>query len=308
LPSILIFGLFPDSSGKTVVSTALARGLLNRGVNIGVFKPRSGHNLWYQYEAFLKCKAEGRLFCEDIIKLKEASNCFLPYEVLNPVDALMGPICVKTFLERQLINQMYLLEPEVYPHLIVERYTLPREDGKAKTVLVLNEKCINSNFILLDRDYLKRLKKTAEEVISVRSLDEWVKFFNGLASQSIYSCYRMIRQRYETVIVEGFNDAVSIEPRITYTVDVILGVAPGTALLYDTEDFRRVMKVLTELGKDPRALRAKDIVKFLKRYDVLDIPFLPQECLRNYDKLSDSLKDVVDRVESRLEMRLNPFL
>jgi predicted P-loop ATPase/GTPase len=95
---VFVFGLFSHSPGKTVASSALARGLLNDGFNVGVFKPRSGHSMWHQYEAFLKCRAEGRLFCEDIMKLKEASRCPLPYEVLNPIDALMSPLKVEKFL------------------------------------------------------------------------------------------------------------------------------------------------------------------------------------------------------------------
>jgi predicted P-loop ATPase/GTPase len=64
LPSIFVFGLFSDSAGKTVVSSALARGFANKGLDVTVFKPRSGHSFWYQYDAFLNCKEEGRLFRE----------------------------------------------------------------------------------------------------------------------------------------------------------------------------------------------------------------------------------------------------
>ena len=295
-----MFGLFPNSSGKTVVSIALARGLSNEGVKVGVFKPRSGHNMWYQYGAFLKCKVEEGLFCEDIIKLKEASECPLPYEVLNPVDALMSPLNVETFLGRNLTNRMYFLEPEMYPHLIVERYTFIK-DKKTENVLLLNEKSINASLVLLDHDYLVKLREKASKIIPVHNLDEWAILFKKLAPSSICSCYKMVRQMYENLIIEGFNDAVSPELRILDDVNVVVGVAPSAAIFYDPKELKRVIDTMMKLGKDPRALRAKETVKFMRACKTLKIPPLPQEYLIDYDKLSKKLKIIIKYVKSCLE-------
>ena len=171
LPSIFVFGLFPDSSGKTILACALARGLANSGLRVGVFKPRSGHNIWYQYGAFLKCKDADSLFCEDIIKLRDASRCDMPYEVLNPVDALLAPLNAEYFLKRNTSSQMFLFEHDIFRHLIVERHSILKLEG-TETFLLINERNIDANLAVLDRSYVEGLRRAAAKVISVRSLDE----------------------------------------------------------------------------------------------------------------------------------------
>lgn len=295
MPSTFIFGLFQDSSGKTVLASALARGLLNRGVGVAVFKPRSGHNMWYQYEAFLKCKAAGSLFCEDIIKLKEASKCSLPYEVLNPVDALMAPFNSEAFLERGLTAQMYLFEHDAFSHLIVERYTLLR-DGGIKNVLLVNERNIDSGAVLLDKDYIRELKRKAFQTMPVHSMDEWTSISAGLGSKAIRSCYTMVKQAYSSLIIEGFNDSACPEHKIIEDVNVVIGTAPGTAIFYDPDEFKRILDTMAKLGRNPVTLRSEHVIKFARRYKALKIPPLPPEDLTDYDKLSLKLEGIVGRL------------
>lgn len=302
LSLVFIFGLFPDSSGKTVISTALSRELLNRGVKVGVFKPRSGHNLWYQYEVFLKCKSEGRLFCEDIIKLKKASECQLPYEVLNPVDALLAPLNTQLFIERGLTDRMYILEEELHPHLIIERHTTLGDYGKIRNILLLNERSLKSGSLLVDCEYVNRILMKAERIITIHTAEEWAALSNKLASQSICSCYRKVKDEYEAVVIEGYNDAVAPERQIISDIDIAVGVAPGILVIYDADDFRRVLDVMGRLGKDPRTLRSKEVIKYLKRHRILRIPPVPHFLLRNYDLLCERLGAALDPIVSEMEV------
>ena len=288
--SIFIFGLLQESSGKTVISSALARGMINRGIRTRVFKPRSGHNLWYQYDVFLKCKKEGRLFCEDIIKLRKACKCSLPLEVLNPVDALMSPLNVKAFLERKAINRLYLLEDNTFLHLIAERYTTCK-DG-IKHLLCINLKALKSNFTMIDLEYIRKLEKHAEKVLYINSPDEWNSIFQDYGPEAIRSCYAKVSEEADYVIVEGFNDAVCPEKSLRY--DLTIGVAPGVIIFYEAENFHAVLETLESLGKDPRSLRAEDVLKYLKKTKILSIPALSSTCLKNYDSLSRKLDQVID--------------
>ena len=300
MPSIFIFGLFPESSGKTILATALARGLVNKGLDVAVFKPRSGHNMWYQYEAFLKCKAMRSLFCEDIIKLKEASGCPLPYELLNPVDALLAPLNTEAFLEQNLTRQMFLFESDLYRHLITERY-LVSENEREKRILLVNERNIDANLVMLDQDYLRELKANVDEIIPINSLGEWANLFNELGSKAIHSCYRRIKQEYNNLIIEGFNDSVCPEPKLINEVNVVIGVAPGTAILYDVDEFKRIINAMIKLNRDPRSLRSENIITFTRKYETLKIPPVPPEYLKDYDELSEKLKEVIDRVNDQIE-------
>jgi len=288
--SIFIFGLLPESSGKTVISSALARGMINRGMKTCVFKPRSGHNFWYQYDAFLKCKNEGRLFCEDIMKLREACKSRLPPEILNPVDALLSPLNVKTFIKRNAINQLYIFEDDIFLHLIAERYTLCND--RIKNILCINMKSLKSCLLMTDREYIRKLESHADEVLYLSNVDEWNSVFQCYGPKAISSCYQKISKSTDYMIIEGFNDAVCPERSLRY--DLVIGVAPGITIFYDAENFHAVLETFEGLGKDPKGLRAKDVLRYLKKIEVLSIHALPSSCFKNYDRLSEKLSQVVD--------------
>ena len=278
-----------------MVSSALCRGLLSRGFKVAPFKPRSGHNLWYQYEAFKRCKNKTRLFCEDITKLKEASRCQLPYEILNPIDALMAPLNARNFLENGYVREMYLKDANTFLHLIVERYTSWKED-RARTVYCLNEKKL-SDETLNYKDYIRDLTGKSDEILTVEDVAGWASVLRRLGPVCTSTCSRRIAEEYELMVVEGFNDAVCPAPELRY--DVVVGVAPGVAALYNPDDFHRVIEVKSMIGGDPMGMRAEDIVDFIKPEKTLTIPALGKDDLRDFDKLSQKLSHIIEAVLDR---------
>jgi predicted P-loop ATPase/GTPase len=291
LPSIFIFGLLPYSSGKTVVACTVARGLANQGYNVAGFKPRSGHNFWYQYEISKIGLARGQLFCEDIVKLRTASQCQLPFEVLNPVDALMSPINVEVLLGRQKLDQLYLIQRDTFSQLVGERYTVLR-NGNQEITLCLNEKNIRSGLTLCDLDYVERLKSGIDKIIPVHSLSEWNKVFQTLGPLAMQSCYHEIVDQHEYVVVEAFNDAVCPDPTLRY--NLVIGIAPGLAIFYNAEEFHQRLDTMEQLGKDPTTLKSEDLVKYLKKEKTVKIPPLSKQVLDDYERLSQKLEEIVD--------------
>ena len=251
MASVFVFGLLPDSPGKTLVSRAIVRGLINRGLDVGVFKPRSGHNYWYQYDAFLKCREEGQLFCQDIIELREArKGDTLPYVLTNPVDSLMSPLRVGGYIVGRNWSQFYIDEYQTFLHLVMERYTIYSSD-------IRNIICINSAVI---KDVLFSEEKFVEEVISkssetirIDSLEKWNQLYENLSSKAILGCYRKVCEEHGNVLVEGYNDAVCPNPHLVY--DLVIGVAPGVAIFYEPERFGQIIKFMKDLGRDPLGLR-----------------------------------------------------
>jgi predicted P-loop ATPase/GTPase len=297
LRAVFIFGFLPDSPGKTVVSTALCRGVLNRGFNVAPFKPRSGHNFWYQYDACVECKREARLFCEDIMKLKRASRCRLPYEVLNPVDALMAPLDAGVFLRDDYIRGMYLRESDTFSHLLVERYT-SGVGGKTKSVICVNETSL-SHGVLGDRGYIEALMEKADDVVTVSDVSEWASVFERFGPRSISMCRDRIGEDYELMVVEGFNDAVCPAPGMRY--EVVVGVGPGIVALYDPSDFDRAIKVRSTIGSNPMELRSNNIVELIKPDEILTVPALKSKDLVAFDRLSQKLDELVVAILKRFE-------
>lgn len=297
--AILVFGLFAEDSGKTVAASALCRGLKNKGWRVAPFKPRSGHNLWYQYDAYEACKQEGRLYCEDIIKLKEASDCNLPYELLNPVDALLAPIEARGFLKERREREMYILEENSYTHLLVERYT--HWDGGLRLRVLVNQRW-SANRLLRDEGHLEELIEGAEEVISVTSLDEWSEAYRRMAPRCISSCMDRVSKSCDIMIVEGYNDAAC--PTSDTQYDAVIGVAPGVAVFYNPQDYFRVLEAYRGLGRDPMELRAREMIPFLKPEGFVNIPPIRREELENYDILSERLSSLVDAAFRNVELDL----
>ncbi len=297
LRSVYVFGFFQDSPGKTVVSSALCRGFLNRGLNVAPFKPRSGHSVWFQYDTFKKCKGEARLFCEDVVKLREAARCQLPYEILNPVDSLMAPLDAGVFLKENNVEEMYLKQPDIFSHLLVERYTRLVEGG-IESVFCYNEKNLSEG-VLFDGEYINHLKERAEMMIPVRDVTGWASVFGRYGPASVSSCYERIAEKHDPIVVEGFNDAACPTPQLGYKA--VLGVGPGTAALYRPDDFQRAIKVRAMTISSMMGLRAKDVISFIKPEMIMSIPALSEKTLRNLDRLSVKLEKIVDVVQKQLE-------
>lgn len=301
LRKIYVFGLFQTSPGKTTVSTALCRGLLKRGCKVSPFKPRSGHNLWFQRGSFNKCKVEARLYCEDIIRLKEAARCYLPYEILNPVDALMAPLDARTFLNKNYMREMYIKDENTFNHLLVERYTSWRE-GMARSTVCVNDKNRLGD-ALTDRDYIRQLMEKSDEVLKIKDEAGWNSVFITLAPRSISTCGRRIAEEYEVMVVEGFNDAVCPAPELRY--EAVLGVGPGAAALYNPDDFERAIKVKSMIGSEPMDLRSRDIVNFIKPKKIMTVPALDKKDINDFDRLSKKLGELVDDVLREIEHSCN---
>ena len=297
--SLLIFGLLPHDSGKTTVASAICRGLHKAGVMVVPFKPRAGHNLWYQYDAYLRCRSEGRLYCEDITKLRKASCCTLPYELLNPIDALFTPLKAKNLLEEGMGRELYLLEEDIYTHLIVERYTV--WDGGMRHIIVLN-RGLSTHRLLVDEDYLNALRADAEEVVEIDNMEEWSGIHGRLSKRAISTCLGEVLESCEALIVEGYNDAASPTPEIKY--DAIIGVSPGSAIFYDPDDYLEMLSAYRELGREPMELRAENVVPLLKPDGFVDIPPLRRWELMDYDRLAERLSHLIEAVDSYLDLGL----
>jgi predicted P-loop ATPase/GTPase len=292
-----VFGLLSDSPGKTLVSRAIVRGLINRGLDVGVFKPRSGHNYWYQYDAFLKCREEGQLFCQDIIELREArGGDALPIVLTNPVDALMSPLRVGDYLLGKNWNQFYIDEYQTFLHLVMERYTI--YSGDIRNIICINSAGIK-DVLFSEENFVKEVISKASEIIQIDSLEKWNQLYEDLSSKAILSCYRKVCEEHGNVLVEGYNDAVCPNPDLVY--NVVIGVAPGVAIFYEPERFSQIIKFMKDLGKDPLGLRAEHILEYAKEVKTIQVPSLVSEEKKDTEILSRRLSPIVDYVEGRLE-------
>lgn len=279
--SIFVFGLVDGDAGKTVVSSAIARGLIKRGVDLGVFKAFSEHDLWYDYDVYLMCKSEGRLFCGDIVKLHRAAMLNdVPYEVTNPVDTL---------------ELLKVSRESACSKVIIERYTISR-NKKAFNVLNVNTLLASKT---LDPEFVAKLREYAAKIVGFSSEEQFKKTRDSIAPSAIESCYSFVREKYDHVIVEGHKDMVCPLPSINF--DVTIGVAPGIAVLFDAKSFRAGVNAFVKQGVPAESIRAGNIEPYLKKNSVIKLPPLPSSKISSYEDVAEEFSLLVDVVAKEVE-------
>ncbi len=124
MENIFVFGYQNEASGKTTISVSMARALANEGTKMGVFKPVSAHNFWYQYDHTLRNSEAKTLFCEDIYKLAKAAKLSLSYQILNPVDRLISQPDIERYAAPSPIERILLERITSYEGGIKDLYLI----------------------------------------------------------------------------------------------------------------------------------------------------------------------------------------
>ena len=264
MQNIFVFGYQNEASGKTTISVAIARSLTNAGLKVGVFKPVSAHNFWYQYDETLRCLVNKTIFSEDICKLAKAAEIDLKKEILNPVDRLISPPNIEVYEP-----------PSPISRIIMERITTPENDmflvnANARKNLIFQNEIINN---ILNGKETKICKK----------FEEWNEIEKNRVPEAIAGCYSYLRQNKEINVIESFNDQI---PILLPDLTRILMVAPGGLYIYDPKDFASCFECNVEVkGR----LLGADVFEQLKPIYVMKVSPLRKDQLEDYDLLANEI-------------------
>ena len=264
MQNIFVFGYQNEASGKTTISIAIARSLVNAGLKVGVLKPVSAHNFWYQYDETLRCLESGTIFSEDIYRLAMAAKVELRKEILNPVDRLISQPDIEVYEP-----------PSPISRIIMERITTPEKDmflvnANARKNLILQDEIIND--ILKDK-----------EIRVCKRFKEWDDFEKKNIPEAIESCYSYLCQNKEINVIESFNDQI---PVLLPDLTKIIMVVPGSLYIYDPKDLARCFKFNVEAkGR----LLGRDVFEQLKPVYVMKVSPLRKDQLEDYDLLANDL-------------------
>jgi len=290
LKSIFVFGLFEDSPGKTTFSCSLLHKLKNLGIDSVPLKARAGHNYWYQYDMIRPCLKDGRLYCSDIIKLKKASGCKEKYEILNPIDTLITPLDTCYYLENETSRNLYLAHKDLYNHLVMERYTILK-NGRTENTILLRE----SPTHLISTEIIEKLTSKADQILKIDHLESWTSFYDQNASNAITTCTEYLK-KHDIMVSEGFCDIIYPAPIVKH--EVVVGVSPGTVVIYDSERFCKAVKYYTRERKTQ--FKASEIIPYLKPKGIYKIPPSTKSELNDFDKLSKAYQEPLESILNQL--------
>jgi len=262
--NIFVFGYQNEASGKTTISVAMARALVNEGLKAGVFKPVSAHNFWYQYDHAMRNSEAGTLFCEDIYKLASAAKCSEPYQLMNPVDRLVSQPDIEKYIP-----------PSPIDRIIVERITR-YEDGIEDLYLWnINAK----DTLLFQSDLVDGITK-GKEMKKCGSFREWDEAEREMLPEAIRTCYEKLRADNEIVVAESYNNEIPVLlPEIGHAVMV----APGKIFIYGGKDFAECFEA--NARAKGRAV-GEDIYREIKPAYTMEVAPLKRESLEDYDFLA----------------------
>jgi predicted P-loop ATPase/GTPase len=293
LKSVFVFGLFEDSPGKTTFSCGLLHKLQQIGLNPVPLKARAGHNYWYQYNELTPCLKEGRLYCSDIIKLKQASRAEEPYETLNPIDTLITPpLDTMYYIKNKNTRTLYLSHQDVFNKLAVERYTVIRKNKPFHTFLLKE-----APSHLTPKETIEKITAKADMTLKIENLEDWTRFYQQNADEAINSCTDSLKN-HPVMVSEGFCDIIYPVPRMDH--DVVVAVAPGVVILYDPKRFSKAVQYNTVEGK--KEFKASEVIQYLKPVKMHRIPVLTQLELRDLDKLAGAYIDPIETVIRQLQL------
>ena len=289
---MFVFGLFEDSPGKTTFSRGLLHSLSEAGLKPAPLKARAGHNYWYQYDMLQPCLKEGRLYCSDIIKLREASGIDEAYELLNPIDTLVTPLDSRHYLENEKPRSLFLANKDLFNHFSMERHTKV-EDDKINNTILIRETPIH----LVPEKTLEKLYGNADKIIKIQNLEKWGRFYEKTANESITSCTNHLKTKdYDVMVSEGFCDIIYNAPRIEH--DFIVGVSPGYTVKYNPKRFSKVIEYKASEGKTQ--FKASEIISYLKPEKINRISPLTSSELKDLDRVSEAYGETIDSIISQV--------
>ena len=260
--TVLVSGVLEYDSGKTWLSIGLGLVGKRRGLSVGMYKPVAGHSFWNKFSSIIESKKRGIMLGNDVLMYEEYLGALDNPGLVNPVDLLVAypdPLVLRGFSEYML--SVSSLEKS----LVMARVT--RCTNKADT----RHYVFVENLSLVPSAARQRLVELARLLGAEKS--DAKSFLGFLASSEASTLLEECRERISTgkdvVIIESFSDSLLPYSGVENSVDFLVLVAPGKALVFTGEKLRQAIELLGD-----RSIRSSSLLSVARysAYIVADVP------------------------------------
>ncbi len=266
MPSLLVVGILPHDSGKTTLATSLIEEAVERGIDVGVSKPVSGFNGWYQYEYLAKSIEHHVLIGEDAHKLHKSAKSSEPIEIESPLTVLLIPPDPEKVGWRSSTYTAI-----TYQHQVA----IVRVSSIANT----KHYYIPENIRRLTRPLRKEVEKLISvvnpESLNIRDVDKLLVKSRKKADE----CLNYIKRNHELTVIESYNNFAAPTAG-SLDSDIVIAVAPSKAAIFKGEDYKKAVTVLSSL-KEPWKIVTEDILPLLHPEKIME--FGPGKVERIFD-------------------------
>ncbi len=294
---VLICGLLETDSGKTTVAMGLIRNLIELGYDIGVFKPISFHNWFYQHDTSKENIKKGSLFSEDIRKLAKVAELDLPYELLNPVDGITFPPNPLFFIEKRMLARYYSLFHNTLSIVGLMRFSI--RGSISLDIYALNDDLIEREYFYYDEDFINKILAKAQVILKVHGPDQIVNLMRYYAPHAIRTCYQYLRRMFRNLVIESLNN-VAAPSLDVLDVDLVLVTAPGTVMVYEGPRYRKAVLLYASFHRT-LDIRTSDIITLITPLKYFKISPLTKSELEDYERLAKKFMELSAFIEKYVE-------
>ena len=279
-----------SNSGKTTLGLGLIYVFKNKGFRVCPFKPISIHNWFLDYTTTSENIKYGTIFCSDIMKLREVSQCYQKYEILNPVDILTAPLDPSWFIENNFSSMYYAYDRDLLKKTIMARISITQRTDIYSIGLV-NQWLFEKPIAYIDKEIIQKLSSNYDQVIEIFDINNFEKVFSNYASKAIKESYSYLdNTKCDILVVESLRDFAW--PLTDEEVDVVLGISPGIVLIYDAGRYKLALNIKGTFHYTLNSLRTRSIFEYLTPIKVFKIPplpsiFVPEMLKEKIDVLAD---------------------
>ncbi|MHA1687646.1 MAG: hypothetical protein ACTSYD_14795 [Candidatus Heimdallarchaeaceae archaeon] len=235
--AIFVTGLLKFDSGKTTfISDLLAFIQEHTSLSVVPFKPLSGNNLFYHYREISKMSSTQKNFVSiDIIKLLDSINNKpkIPLVLFNPVHQIFTPALAAEFYREGTLHTY--LSKNMESIALLQRFTQLRKEEPFTTYLV-NEKIWQNPKFWTPITVIEDVLRSANEVKLYSSETEYYSLNGQYYATSVQSTFEFIKNHYDIVIIESFNNAAH-PAWCVREAKIVFSVGPGSVFVYDSKDF-----------------------------------------------------------------------
>jgi predicted P-loop ATPase/GTPase len=269
---VLILGMIPFDSGKTVLASLLTKNLVAKGESVEYFKPISGHNYWFRYEHTQRCLAEKKLYSFDAFKVRQYLKQKVAIEVANPMHTLFAPAILNTPEEIVPSSLALAGKDSVFT---MQRISRPQGQN-IKSFMLIAKNLIDSGKLIISHSEAELLSYATEPVF-IADYNEAAEYTENVLEDTLDANLHLMEDSADYILIEGFNDSAWLWDGLDH-VDSVLVTGPGHAFIYEPERFRKaalLKKFNSQPIREVPFSRVSDLIKPIDR--VLLTPSLDLE-------------------------------
>jgi len=285
---ILVIGLYPAQSGKTVFSASLVSQLRREGFKTVPFKPVGGTDIWENPSVLVESRRMKVLVTGDALALRRPIGEY-PIELINPLGFII------THIDPERIS--WKVRDSLSMQSLSSRTALARVSfcrDRIYTTHMINMDAVRRSPSSIETELLETA--SALEPKPLRINDSVVdSILGGIYVNEVDECLRRVASDNEVTVIES-NSNVAAPTIESSKPDIVVAISPGMGYVIDGRRFHKAITVSALAGK-PWSVDSEEVIALTGVAYKIQLPLL-DDPIEGYTY--NDLKTIIELVKSAL--------